>query len=138
MTWNPNRRTPNPMSAPVAARGTGDTDTGSGVHPALANYRAGLTRQANMGPGMRLGASLAGPLGWSTFTPDQAWWRSTLGSGRWGGKLITAPGENANRPMNMIRRTDDGCCDVVALEASGKFVFDLGGRGATDVRAGRV
>lgn len=96
------------------------------------------TQTANMNPGQRLQTALAGALGWSTFTPDQEWFRDRLGRGRWGGKMSTAPGETANKNVNMIRRHADGTCDMINLEAAGNFVFDLGGRGARDMRVGRA
>jgi hypothetical protein len=95
------------------------------------------TRLANMNTGQRLQAAMAGLFGWSSLTPDQKFFRSTLGKGRWGGLIPLEPGETANRSANMVRRHADGTCDVIGLEASGKFYLDLGGRGARDMRAGR-
>ena len=96
------------------------------------------TRSGGMNSGQRLQAALAGALGWSTFTPDQQWFRDRLGTGRWGGRMATAPGETANKNVNMIRRYSDGTCDLINLEADGNFVLDLGGRGGRDCRAGRI
>ena len=94
-------------------------------------------RHQNMNAGQRLQAALAGPLGWVTFTPDQQWWRSTLGRGRWGGRLATEPGQSADRPANMVMRHADGTCDMIGLDAGGFFYFDLGGCGGRDTKAGR-
>jgi hypothetical protein len=100
-------------------------------------HRAPHTPIGRMDPGQRLQTALAGALGWSTFTPEQKWFRDRLGTGRWGGRMSTAPGESANRNLNMIRRHADGTCDLINLEMDGNFVLDLGGRGARDTRAGR-
>lgn len=96
------------------------------------------TRLAGMNVGQRLQASMAGLFGWGALTPDQVFFRSTLGKGRWGGRIPLEPGQTANRNANMIRRYADGTCDVIGLEASGKFYFDLGGCGGRDMRAGNL
>jgi hypothetical protein len=96
-----------------------------------------ITRMGGMNVGQRLQASMAGLFGWGALTPDQLFFRSTLGKGRWGGSIPLPPGETANRSVSHVRRHPDGTCDLIGLEASGKFYLDLGGRGARDVRAGR-
>ena len=108
----------------------------SDVRAEWANNRP--TRGPGMNAADRLKAALGGAVGWAHFTPDQQWFRDRLGNGRWGGRMSTAPGEVANRNVNMIRRYPDGTCDLINLEAAGSFVLDLGGRGARDTRIGRV
>jgi hypothetical protein len=95
------------------------------------------TRLASMNVGQRLQASMAGLFGWGALSPDQLFFRETLGKGRMGGRIPLEPGQTANRNANLIRRHSDGTCDVIGLEASGKFYLDLGGQGARDTRAGR-
>jgi hypothetical protein len=71
-------------------------------------------------------------------TPDQAWWRGSLGTGRWN----TDPQAPA-APVNMIRQDANGTTDLVKLEpihhADGPDEYiDLGGRGGVDVAIGRL
>lgn len=96
------------------------------------------TRFAGMNVGQRLQVSMAGLFGWGSLSPDQIFFRSTLGKGRLGGRIPLEPGQLANRNANMVRRHADGTCDVIGLEAAGKFYLDLGGCGARDTRAGRA
>lgn len=96
-----------------------------------------LSRVPGMTSGQRMKVAVDTGLGWSMFTPDQRWFRRLIAGGRWGRSLPVAPHEEADRTVNAVRRYADGTCDVVSLEACGKFHFDLGGAGARDVRAGR-
>jgi sugar lactone lactonase YvrE len=80
---------------------------------------------------------MAPGIGVQRFTPDQTFFRDSIARGRWGGALPLAPGDVANRNLNMVRRHPDGTCDMIALEAAGKFYIDLGGSGARDMRSGK-
>jgi hypothetical protein len=51
--------------------------------------------------------------------------------------MPVAPGETADKNLNLIKRHPDGTCDMIGLEASGKFYIDLGGQGGRDVRVGK-
>ena len=95
------------------------------------------SRRPGMSPGQRLQTVIDAALGSSTLSPDQQWFRGSILRGRWGLALPVAASEQADRPVNMVRRHPDGTCDVIALEACGKFHLDLGGAGARDVAAGR-
>lgn len=98
---------------------------------------AGLMRRIGASSGERLQVATDGGRGANLFAPDQGWFRRTIIAGRWGRALPVAPTDQADRQVNMVRRHADGTCDVVALEACGKFHLDLGGSGARDVAAGR-
>ena len=95
------------------------------------------SRMANMNSGQRLQVSMAGAQGVDRFTPDQLFFRDSLGTGRWGGRIPLEPGEIAKTSMNMIRRHPDGTCDLIGLEVDGKFYLDLGGHGGRDVGVGK-
>lgn len=95
------------------------------------------SRRAGMNSGLRLQASQAGPVGVSWFTPDQLYFRDSIADGRWGNRISCGPAEYARHNVNMIRRHADGTCDLVNMEADGKFYLDLGGHGARDVGIGK-
>lgn len=126
MSWTPYVGDPNTQVGEMApAHRVTDNDTVPG------------SRRAGMTSGQRMKVGLDAGLGSSMFTPDQQWFRRLIAGGRWGSSLPVAPNEEADRPVNMVRRYPDGTCDVIGLEACGKFHLDLGGSGARDVRAGR-
>ena len=95
------------------------------------------SRRPGMNSGARLQTSMAPGIGVQRFTPDQMFFRDSIARGRWGDALPLGPGETANQNLNMIKRHPDGTCDLIALEAAGKFYIDLGGRGARDMRSGK-
>jgi hypothetical protein len=92
-----------------------------------------ISRMAGMHCGQRLTTAMALAAPYQQFTPDQAYFRDSVATGRWAAQT----GEPAHAPLTMIRRHDDGTCDAVRLEAHGKLWIDLGGRGARDVAARR-
>jgi hypothetical protein len=91
-------------------------------------------RTTNMGPRQRLTTSMQGAAPWQQLTPDQMFFRNTVGAGRWQADFDTG----AHAPANLMRLGPDGTLDTVKLEPDGDAWIDLGGRGATDVAAGRV
>ena len=95
------------------------------------------SRRPGMNTGQRMQTSMAPGVGVQRFTPDQVFFRDSIARGRWGNALPLAPGDTANRNLNMMRRYPDGTCDMISLEAAGKFYLDLGGRGARDMRSGK-
>lgn len=95
------------------------------------------SRRPGMNSGMRMQAACAPGIGVERFTPDQTFFRDSIARGRWGKAMPVAPGDDANKNLNIIRRYADGTCDMIALEASGKFYLDLGGSGARDMRSGK-
>lgn len=100
-----------------------------------------FSRRPGMNCGQRLQASMAGAEGVMRFTPDQLYFRDSIGTGRLndrGMRITTAQGEIANKNINMIKRHADGTCDLINLEADGNFYLDLGGQGGRDTRAGQA
>jgi hypothetical protein len=89
-----------------------------------------------MNAGQRLQTSMAEGLGVMRFTPDQLYFRDSIGTGRLGDRWACAPGMVADTNLNLIKRHPDGTCDLIGLEADGKFYLDLGGQGGRDMRAG--
>jgi hypothetical protein len=80
----------------------------------------------------RLTTSMGGAVPVAQHTPDQQWFRDNA-SGRWQADYDTG----THAPTNSMTLGPDGTLDVVRLDADGKAHIDLGGRGGTDVAAGR-
>ena len=91
------------------------------------------SRGLGMGSRQRLTTSMAGAVPYSQLTPDQAYFRDSVATGRWGADSFIG----AHAPVNHMRRHADGTIDMVRLEAHGKAYLDLGGMGARDCRAAR-
>lgn len=96
------------------------------------------SRRPGMNAGLRLQTATAPGIGVQRFTPDQVFFRDSIARGRWGNAMPVAPGDTANKNLNLIKRHPDGTCDLIGLEASGKFYLDLGGSGARDTRSGKA
>lgn len=68
------------------------------------------------------------------LTPQQAYFRNTLG----GGRSIPADYDAAHATCHQRRVHPDGTVDTVRLEVHGGGWLNLGGRGARDFAAGRA
>lgn len=126
MSWTPYVGDPNTQARgrfPIIAIADDDAVPGS--------------RRHGMTSGQRMKVALDAGLGSHLFTPDQSWFRRLIVGGRWGDSYPVGGREEADRPVNLVRRHADGTCDVIGLEACGMFHLDLGGAGARDTRAGR-
>lgn len=122
---------------------------GTAVGPPHANLLRGLasgmskalapltSRRAGMSEAQRLQVSMSQDAGVMQFTPDQLYFRDSIGGGRWGDRIACAPNMVADTNLNLIKRYPDGTCDLIGLEADGKFYIDLGGQGGRDMRAGK-
>jgi len=77
-----------------------------------------------------------GPIGTEQFSPTQELFRATSGSGRSIWPLDGTP-TAANTAFN-VDVNSDGTVDLIRLEAGLRGWQDLGGKGAYDVRAGRI
>ena len=96
------------------------------------------SRRPGMNSGLRIQTAMAPGVGVQRFTPDQTFFRDSIARGRWGNAMPVAPGETADKNLNLIKRHADGTCDLIALEAAGRFYLDLGGSGARDTRSGKA
>jgi hypothetical protein len=90
-----------------------------------------------MNTGQRMQTAMAPGIGVQRFTPDQTFFRDSIARGHWGDAMAVAPGDIADKNLNLIKRHADGTCDLISLEADGKFYLDLGGKGARDTRSGK-
>jgi hypothetical protein len=70
--------------------------------------------------------------GTQQFTPNQAHFINTNAVGRW---ATTAPTSN---PAYLHRRHADGTVDTIGLHANENEYLELGGKGGTDIAAGRI
>lgn len=105
---------------------------GTEVDPAAAAYNPQQTYLTE-----RIRNGLAGAAPTQQFTPDQAYFRGSLASGRW----------QSDGPAHayLYKMTGDpatGCVDVVRMEACSRpgapdYYADLGGRGGIDYAARR-
>jgi hypothetical protein len=88
---------------------------------------------ATTGHGSRLltPMSLAAPV--QQFTPDQQYFRDSLGNGRWQADFTTG----ANAPANRLCVHPDGTVDNIRMEPDVNEWLDLGGRGGVDTAIGR-
>lgn len=135
MSWTPYVGDPYEQVGEAEPSHYGTTGKSLGGRAAQAPIHS---RQMRMNSGQRLQTAMAPGVGVQRFTPDQLFFRDSIADGRWGGRVACGPGEIANKHINMIRRHADGTCDIMALEADGKFYLDLGGRGARDVAVGKA
>jgi len=92
-----------------------------------------MTRRRYRDAAARLTTDLSGAAPVQQFTPDQVYFRNTLGGGRW--QADSQMGAFA--PAHSITVADDGTCDVVRLDADGDSWIDLGFTMPPDVMAGR-
>jgi hypothetical protein len=67
------------------------------------------------------------------FTPTQQFFIETNARGRWSDDILTSTNANAN----YMKVFEDGTVDVIALQNGNNCWYDMGGKGAHDVRAGR-
>jgi hypothetical protein len=73
-------------------------------------------------------------IGPEQFSPGQALFRLTNRDGRW----ATDPTVQAVHTAYNVDCNSDGTIDMIRLEAGLVSFADLGGKGAYDVRAGRI
>ena len=67
------------------------------------------------------------------FTPTQSFFIDTNARGRWSGDILTETNANAH----YIKVFEDGTVDSITLQNGNNCWYDMGGKGAYDVRAGR-
>lgn len=137
MSWTPFSGDPNSQVGEAKSSTIPDDVAQSGTGARMKRRPLLSSRRPGMNSGQRLQTSLAGAVPSAQLTPDQMFFRDSIADGRWGGRLALEPDQIARHNTNMIRRYPDGTCDLVKLEADGKFYLDLGGRGARDTGAGR-
>jgi hypothetical protein len=68
------------------------------------------------------------------FTPAQSFFIETNARGRWAGDLATTTTHSAH----YMKVSEDGTVDSIALQNGNGCWYDMGGKGAYDVRAGRL
>ena len=74
-------------------------------------------------------------LGTQQLTPTQSLFRTTLAQGKW---ALSDPSVETNHTAYNMKFYEDGTVDLIRLEAGDDGWQDLGGKGAYDVRAGRI
>src|SRR5208282_4740910 len=89
--------------------------------------------EGTTGHGSRLLSAIGSAAPVQQLTPDQRFFRDSVAQGRWQADFDAG----ANAPANRMLQHPDGTVDTMRLEADGDQWIDLGGRGATDVAAGR-
>lgn len=92
-----------------------------------------ISRGINMNSRERLTTAMAPAVPVAQFTPDQQYFRNSIGAGRWQADFNTG----ASVPMNHVRVGPDGTVDTIRMEPDGDSYMDLGGQGARDMAAGR-
>jgi hypothetical protein len=73
-------------------------------------------------------------LGVQQFTPTQAFFINTNARGRWASDALTTTTHTANH----VKVFEDGTVDCIVLQNGNGCWYDMGGKGAYDVRAGRL
>lgn len=73
-------------------------------------------------------------LGVQQFTPEQNFFIETNARGRW----ARDPGVEYAAPAFHLKCSPDGTVDQIALQSGNACWYDMGGKGAFDVRAGRL
>jgi hypothetical protein len=102
-------------------------DPGANAYPSVPPE----TQTTGHGSRLLTPMSLAAPV--QQLTPDQKYFRDSVANGRWQADFDAG----ANAPANRMLMHPDGTVDTYGLEPYGDQWIDLGGRGATDVAAGR-
>ena len=83
--------------------------------------------------GHRLTTSPNPAFGVQQFTPTQAFFVETNARGRW----ATDPQTTVTHTAHHMKVSEDGTVDLIALQSGVGCWYDMGGKGAYDVRAGR-
>jgi|FreactTroBogLake_1042271.scaffolds.fasta_scaffold12257_3 hypothetical protein len=84
--------------------------------------------------GYRLTTPANPALGVQQFTPTQAFFIETNAAGRW----ATDPNTTVTHTAHHMKVNDNGTVDLIALQSGQGCWYDMGGKGAYDVRAGRM
>jgi len=73
-------------------------------------------------------------MGVQQFTPGQNFFIETNAAGRW----ATDPNTTTTHTAHHLKVYPDGTADLIALQSGYSCWYDMGGKGAYDVRAGRI